>query len=55
MSMSYHFETIPWPGEAEFATEVREAPPSGSAQTSTFALVRAIPDDPDYRKHVPLN
>jgi hypothetical protein len=24
-------------------------------QQSTFALVRSIPDDPDYRKHVPIN
>ena len=54
--MSHRFRTPPWPDEAEFAMEVRgETSPSGSAQTSTFALVRAIPDDPDYRKHVPLN
>jgi hypothetical protein len=55
MNISYHFETIPWNGEAEFGMEMSKTPASGPAQTSTFALVRAIPDDSDYRKHVPLN
>jgi hypothetical protein len=52
MSMTYEFETIPWLGG--LGPQGRTLPPSGP-QTSTFALVRAIPDDPDYRKHVPLN
>jgi hypothetical protein len=52
MSMPYEFEAVPWPGG--LGPQARTLPPS-SPQTSTFALVRTIPDDPDYRKYVPLN
>jgi hypothetical protein len=46
-----------WPGEGEFEEEsesiigelIKRSP-----QLSRYALVRAIPDDPDYGKHVPI-
>ena len=40
-------------GVAVFETTTRVAP--GSKSVNVFALSRAIPNDPDYRKHVPLN
>jgi hypothetical protein len=50
-SESYpEYESFPMSPQAEFEME-DEAP---SPQQSAVALVRAIPDDPDYQKYVPL-
>jgi hypothetical protein len=42
-------------GSVDFETTAHVAPRSKNLSVSVFALSRVIPDDPDYRKHVPLN
>jgi hypothetical protein len=50
-ALSPEYESDPVSTQSEFEME-GEAP---TPQQSAFALVRAIPDDPDYQKYVPLD
>jgi peptidoglycan hydrolase-like protein with peptidoglycan-binding domain len=45
------YSPFPASREADFEMETAAA----SQQRSNFALVRAIPDDPDYRKYIPID
>ena len=59
MRKPFELEADHWRGEAGFAASWESSPPASVSrplpQESTFALVRLIPDDPNYRKYVPIN